>query len=85
MKKLWEAWKQIAKKIGNFNARVLMTIFYFLFLSWLSIPVKIKDPLTIRGKKKAGWTPDLPKKERQWNRPPGSFDHEYSWNFLLLS
>ena len=57
MKKLWEHWKRIAKKIGNFNARVLMTIFYFLFFSWLSIPVKVKDPLTIRGKKKAGWTP----------------------------
>jgi hypothetical protein len=57
MKKIWEAWKRIAKKIGNFNARVLMTIFYFLFVSLVSIPVKIKDPLTLRAKRKSGWTP----------------------------
>jgi hypothetical protein len=60
MKKLWEGWKRIAKAIGNFNARVIMTIFYFIFLSPLSIPVKAKDPLVIRGKKKAGWNPRPP-------------------------
>jgi hypothetical protein len=57
MKKLWERWKRIAKAIGNFNARVIMTVFYFIFLAPLSIPVKAKDPLVIRGKKNAGWNP----------------------------
>jgi hypothetical protein len=57
MRKLWEHWKRIAKAIGNFNARVIMTVFYFLFLAPLSIPVKAKDPLAIRGKNKTGWIP----------------------------
>jgi hypothetical protein len=28
LKRLWQAWKELAHKIGNFQARVLLTIFY---------------------------------------------------------
>ena len=28
LKRLWEGWKKIAHKIGNFQARVLLTVFY---------------------------------------------------------
>jgi hypothetical protein len=28
LKRMWHAWKRIAHKIGNFQARVLLTVFY---------------------------------------------------------
>ena len=31
-RQLWERWKRIARKIGDFQARALMTVFYFLIL-----------------------------------------------------
>ena len=31
-RQLWERWKRIARKIGDFQARALMTLFYFLIL-----------------------------------------------------
>jgi hypothetical protein len=55
VRKLWERWKRIARKIGDFQARALMTIFYFLILGpvamvtcWRSDPLAIK-PTTLRG------------------------------------
>ena len=56
LRKIWEAWKKIAKKIGEFNSRVILTVFYFIFITPLSIPIKIKDPLGIKNKKQ-GWVP----------------------------
>jgi hypothetical protein len=56
MRKIWEAWKKIAKKIGEFNSRVLLTLFYFIFIAPISIPIKIKDPLGIKNKKQ-DWIP----------------------------
>jgi len=56
MRKIWEAWKKIAKKIGEFNSRVILTVFYFIFITPISIPIKFKDPLAIKNKKQ-GWIP----------------------------
>ncbi len=56
MRKIWEAWKKIAKKIGDFNSRVILTVFYFVFITPISIPIKFKDPLGIKNKKQ-GWIP----------------------------
>jgi hypothetical protein len=54
-RKLWERWKRIARKIGDFQARALMTLFYFVILGpvamvtcWHSDPLGIK-PGTPRG------------------------------------
>jgi hypothetical protein len=56
IKKIWEWWKKIAKKIGDFNSRVILTIFYFIFVTPISLPVKLKDPLGIKNKKQ-NWIP----------------------------
>jgi hypothetical protein len=56
-KKIWEAWKKIAKKIGEFNARVILTIFYFILLAPLALVVRRSDPMGIRKNKKGGWVP----------------------------
>lgn len=32
LKRAWQAWKRLARKIGDFQARVLLTIFYALLI-----------------------------------------------------
>ncbi len=55
-RRLWEGWKKIAQKIGDFNASVILTIFYFILLSPFAIMLKIfTDPLEIKNKKHVGW------------------------------
>jgi hypothetical protein len=47
--RLWERWKVIAHIIGNFQARVLLTAFYFLIVPPFALIVKVfKDPLALR-------------------------------------
>jgi hypothetical protein len=48
-KKAWAAWKALAHKIGNFQARVILSIFYAslvlpfgLAARWFSDPLRIK-------------------------------------------
>jgi hypothetical protein len=48
-RRVWERWKVIAHVIGNFQARVLLTAFYFLIVPPFALIVKIfKDPLGLR-------------------------------------
>jgi len=49
LRKLWHGWKKIAREIGNFQARVLLVVFYFLVLTPFAIIVRIvADPLGIK-------------------------------------
>ncbi|MCR4324738.1 MAG: hypothetical protein NUV69_03575 [Candidatus Curtissbacteria bacterium] len=56
LKLLWRKWKPIAHAIGDFQAQVILTIFYFVFFLPLGIIFAvIADPLRIhysRAKKK---------------------------------
>ncbi|MGC1225940.1 MAG: hypothetical protein WA859_05620 [Candidatus Sulfotelmatobacter sp.] len=52
IKRAWEGWKKIARKIGNFQARVILTVFYGVLLMpfglaarFFSDPLRIKRPL----------------------------------------
>lgn len=47
--RLWTLWKGLARKIGNFQARIILTVFYFtvaapfgLGARWFSDPLKVK-------------------------------------------
>src|SRR5579863_1987709 len=49
LKRAWAAWKAFGKKVGNFQARVLLTIFYAVLMlpfglaaRWFSDPLRIK-------------------------------------------
>jgi hypothetical protein len=49
LRRLWERWKVIAHIIGNFQARVLLTAFYFVIVPPFALIVKaFKDPLGLR-------------------------------------
>jgi hypothetical protein len=45
----WARWKVIAKIIGNFQARLLLSFFYFLVVPPFALIVKLfKDPLMLQ-------------------------------------
>jgi hypothetical protein len=49
LKRLWEGWKKIAHIIGNFQARVLLTIFYAVLVLPFGIAARLfSDPLRIK-------------------------------------
>jgi len=53
LKSFWKKWLKIAKVIGNFQAQVLFTIFYFLVLFPVGIGMRLfSDPLTLKKRKK---------------------------------
>jgi hypothetical protein len=55
-RKLWERWKQVARKIGDFQARALMTLFYFLILGPVAMALRWRsDPLAIKATTPRGW------------------------------
>jgi len=45
----WEWWKRTARKVGNFQARVLLTIFYTVLMLPFALAVRLfSDPLRIK-------------------------------------
>ena len=55
LKRAWEGWKKIGHKIGNFQARVLLTVFYGVLVLPFGLAARFfSDPLRIK-KKPAEW------------------------------
>jgi len=49
LKQAWEAWKKIAHVIGNFQARVLLTVFYAILVLPFGLAARLfADPLRIK-------------------------------------
>jgi hypothetical protein len=49
LKRLWEGWKKVAHAIGNFQARVLLTIFYAVLVLPFGVAARLfSDPLRIK-------------------------------------
>jgi hypothetical protein len=56
LKELWAGWKRIARKIGDFQARVLLTIFYFVLLAPFALVMRrTSDPLAVKPGAQRGW------------------------------
>ncbi len=68
-KRLWEAWKRLAHRIGNFQARVLLTILYAVLVLPFGVVVRLlADPLRIR-RRPAEWLDRLGKaNDMNWAR-----------------
>lgn len=72
LRKLWEAWKRIARRIGDFQARVLLTIFYAVLVLPFGLAVRFfADPLRVKRTPRA-WLdrsdqpPDMNWAHKQW-------------------
>ncbi len=49
LSRLWKAWKPIAQRIGDFQARVILTLMYFLILGPIALLTKLfRDPLGMK-------------------------------------
>ena len=55
LKRAWQGWKKIAHVIGNFQARVLLTVFYGVLVLPFGLAARLfSDPLRIK-KKPTEW------------------------------
>jgi hypothetical protein len=56
LKAIWARRKIVAHKIGNFQARLLLALFYFIVLAPFAVGVKLlSDPLRLRTGRGHGW------------------------------
>jgi hypothetical protein len=64
----WERWKSAARAIGNFQARLLLSLFYIVVITPFAIGVKLlSDPLRLKPHKLVGWV-------RPNHKAPGSLE-----------
>lgn len=53
---LWERWKKFGRKIGDFQARALLSVFYFIILAPFALMVRwLTDPLALKPNTSKGW------------------------------
>jgi len=49
LKAFWDAWKRVAHKIGNFQARVILTVLYAVLILPFGLAARLfSDPLKIK-------------------------------------
>lgn len=49
-KVLWQRWKVVARKIGDFQARLILGALYFVIIAPFALGLKIfADPLQLKG------------------------------------
>jgi hypothetical protein len=56
LRRLWRGWQRLGRKIGDFQARVLLTIFYFVMIAPFALIVRwATDPLAVKRRTTKGW------------------------------
>jgi hypothetical protein len=54
--RLWQWWKRVAHRIGDFQARLLLTVCYFVVIAPFALAVRsMTDPLAIKPGTPKGW------------------------------
>lgn len=67
LRTLWEAWKRLAKRIGNFQARVFLTLLYAIVVLPFGLMVRLfSDSLHIKNR------------PTKWTEHPAEV-HDMSW------
>jgi hypothetical protein len=58
LRALWKRWTVIARAIGNFQARVILTLFYFVVVPPFALLLRVsRDPLRLRARTESFWVP----------------------------
>jgi len=64
LKSLWQNWKDYSKRMGSFQTRIMLSLFYFIFVSPFALAVKMfSDPLKIKKQSASKQSHWLTKKE----------------------
>jgi hypothetical protein len=54
MKKAWAGWKWVLRRVGNFQASILLTLTYVVIIPLIAIPFRLlADPLRIKKSREA--------------------------------
>lgn len=57
-RRLWEAWKRFGRRVGDFQARLLLVLFYFTVLAPFALVLRLTaDPLALGPRGRRGWQP----------------------------
>jgi hypothetical protein len=63
LKELWQRWVKVAKKIGDFQARLMLSLFYLVLILPIGLIARLfADPLALK-KSAASW-------DTRQNAPP---------------
>lgn len=58
LRTLWEWWRRVARRLGDVQARLLLTLFYFVIFGPFALIVRWRsDPLAIKAGTLQGWRP----------------------------
>jgi|SaaInl7_200m_RNA_FD_contig_31_1313960_length_1014_multi_7_in_0_out_0_1 hypothetical protein len=58
----WNRWLRIAGVIGDFQARVILSLFYFVIVLPFGLAVRLfADPLKIKGQPDTTWSDFVPR------------------------
>lgn len=58
LQKVWHAWKTFARKLGDFNSRLILTLFYFVIVGVVSLLVgRWQNYLESRAPSRSNWFP----------------------------
>lgn len=59
LSRFWARWKVLAQRIGDFQARVILTVVYFLVLGPMALLLRVfRDPLSLKPPSRPStWTP----------------------------
>jgi len=52
---VWQWWTRVARRIGDVQARILLTLFYYVILAPFALVLRRNDPLAIRPGASTGW------------------------------
>jgi hypothetical protein len=56
LSRIWEGWKRVARKIGDVQARIILTLFYLLIVGPFALGIRwFADPLAIKNGARKGW------------------------------
>lgn len=57
LRRIWAAWKQLGRWMGDMLARVVLTIFYFTIFMPFGLGMRLfgGDPLDIKSRANSGW------------------------------
>ena len=53
----WRWWTRVAHRIGDFQARVILTLFYYVILGPFALVLRRRDPLGLAPGAAHGWRP----------------------------
>jgi len=56
LRRAWNAWKRFGRKVGDFQARLLLSVFYFVILTPFALAMRVADPMRLR-QASTGWRP----------------------------